>query len=230
MEQFALPLTSMSDYSDESFILSASNRLAWEWIKQWPDWPVHTTILYGPPACGKKHLAYIWLRQSGAMQSGAMQRGVCEEVDAALSVLRSGDIPSGSGIALLQKEGDVKDEEALLHLYNYSRESGVSLLILADCPPVQWGVKLPDLASRLQEAQIQSISAPDDVLLQTLIIKLFSDRQLRISADVPAYIVPRVERSFGALYRFVAFLDAKAMEEGRNITLPFVRGALLNYE
>jgi chromosomal replication initiation ATPase DnaA len=57
-------------------------------------------------------------------------------------------------------------------------------------------------------------------------VKLFADRQLKIDDGVLAFLLARMERSFDAARRAVAALDAAALAERRNITVPLAREVL----
>jgi chromosomal replication initiation ATPase DnaA len=85
---------------------------------------------------------------------------------------------------------------------------------------------LPDLTSRLATVPVVTIGAPDDALLAALMVKLFADRQVRIGQDVPAYVLPRLERSFAAVRVAVDALDRAALSQGRPITVPLARETL----
>jgi chromosomal replication initiation ATPase DnaA len=87
-------------------------------------------------------------------------------------------------------------------------------------------VTLPDLRSRLATANVTEILPPDDMLLQVLLIKQFSDRQLRVPGEVVTFILRRMERSFEAARSIVDRVDRAALAERRNITLPLVRDVL----
>jgi len=115
------------------------------------------------------------------------------------------------------------EEEALLHLYNSLKDVGGHLLVTGKVPPANWSINLMDLASRLKAASIVEIGQPEDDLIQSILVKLFSDRQLLISRDVVTYILPRVERSIAAVRHLVEVLDKAALSQSRNITLPLVR-------
>ena len=65
-----------------------------------------------------------------------------------------------------------------------------------------------------------AIRAPDEALIQAVLVKLFADRQLKVDADVIAYVLPRMERSFAAVGELVAAPDAEALAHRRNITVP----------
>jgi chromosomal replication initiation ATPase DnaA len=118
------------------------------------------------------------------------------------------------------------DEASLFHLYNHLRESGRFLVLTCRQVPARWPVQLPDLLSRLVTVPVAAIGAPDDRLLEALLLKLFADRQLRIGPEVLAYLLPRMERSFDAARTLVQALDAAALTEKRAITIPLVRDVL----
>ncbi len=56
------------------------------------------------------------------------------------------------------------------------------------------------------------------------------DRQLKIDADVISFMLERMERSFEAAREMVAAIDALALSQRRNITMPLVRKVLENLE
>ncbi len=62
------------------------------------------------------------------------------------------------------------------------------------------------------------LDAPDIELTETVLFKLFSDRQLLVEPHVIAYIATRIERSLGAARRLVATLDREALAKGRRVT------------
>ena len=118
------------------------------------------------------------------------------------------------------------DERALLHTYNSVAERSGHLLLIALAPPARWPLMLPDLVSRLRIAPAVAIGLPDDTLLAALMLKLFADRQIEPSPEVPAYALPRIERTFEAVARLVECLDRAALAEGRPVTVPLVRSVL----
>ena len=82
------------------------------------------------------------------------------------------------------------------------------------------------MTSRLKGSPAVEITAPDDALLAALLVKHFSDRQLRVDAEVVAYMVPRMNRTFQAAADLVAAIDAEALARKRAVTVPLVRKVL----
>jgi len=118
------------------------------------------------------------------------------------------------------------DEEAVFHAWNEAQLSRRPLLIVADSPPPLWQVSLPDLRSRLSATPHVAIGDPDDRLIGDLIVKLLGDRGIAVPPEVPAYVVPRIERSYVAVQQVVAALDRAALSHHRRMTVAMARRAL----
>lgn len=108
-------------------------------------------------------------------------------------------------------------EEAIFHAWNSAQASGEPLLLIADAPPAAWGVKLPDLASRLAAVPVVRIGDPDDGYARDYIEVHFAQRGMVVGADVAEFIVRRMHRSHAVLARIVEALDLAALSERRRI-------------
>jgi hypothetical protein len=118
------------------------------------------------------------------------------------------------------------DEEAIFHAWNEAQLSRRPLLIVADSPPPIWRVELPDLRSRLSATPHVALGDPDDRLIGDLIVKLLGDRGVAVPPEVPAYVVPRIERSYVAVQQAVAALDRALLSHHRRMTVAMARRAL----
>lgn len=191
----------------EDFFVAPCNLEAVEWIDRWPNWSSHVLAIYGPPACGKTHLAHVWRARTGAATVSTAQ-------------LNRDQLPPGLSVGLVVEHDDRPFEElALLHIHNAIAQAGGSLLLIGETPPARWPVSLPDLRSRLRAATAVGVGRPDDELLAAVLAKLFADRQLAIGPDVIAFMMTRLERSFEAARRTVERLDAMALETGRRVSV-----------
>jgi chromosomal replication initiation ATPase DnaA len=63
-QQPPLPLAYAERRGLADFIVSASNRAAFDWLQDPSRWPMPRTLLIGPPAAGKSHLAAIFAEAS----------------------------------------------------------------------------------------------------------------------------------------------------------------------
>lgn len=202
------------------FQIGKSNRDAVGWIDRWPDWPAPVLIIQGPPASGKSHLAAVWREKSNASVITSLDL----EVKTAEEIFALGDALLLDGLDLWL--GDRMVETTLFHLYNMLKENGKTMLMTMRMTPTQADFVIPDLASRFRAAPCVSIHAPDDMLLASVVIKLFSDRQLSVNNDVLSYLLPRMERSFSAARDLVEKADHLALAEKRGISIPLIRKAL----
>ena len=103
---------------------------------------------------------------------------------------------------------------------------GAPLLLTGRRPPARWGLGLPDLDSRMRQAELARIDAPDDRLLSALLLKLSHDRGLRLTPAILSHVLPRIERSAAALHGFVGRLDARALAVKRPPRLSDAKAAL----
>jgi chromosomal replication initiation ATPase DnaA len=114
--------------------------------------------------------------------------------------------------------GNSEAETALFHLHNLALSEGHHLLFTGTGPVTQWGLRLPDLVSRLQGTTAAQLDAPDDSLLSALLVKLLADRQLTPKPDLIRYLLGRMDRSFAAAIDLVERLDAASLALKRPIT------------
>jgi DnaA regulatory inactivator Hda len=214
--QLVLDLGHRPAFGREDFLVAESNREAVEWIDRWPAWPGHALAIFGPGGCGKSHLAHVFaLRARAGMTSSADVR---LDTVAALAEKNS---------ALVLEDGEaVADPRALFHLFNAMKERGGFLLFTAREPPARWAVTLPDLKSRLSSIPAVRISPPDDALIETVLVKLFADRQIEVAPDVIAYLLRRIDRSFAAARHVVERADKASLTDKRAITIPLMKQVL----
>lgn len=129
---------------------------------------------------------------------------------------------SGLGDAL---DGvDALPQDSIFHRWNRAQESGTPLLLVVDGQ--RWDITLPDLASRMGAALQLEIQPPDDEMAADLMLALAAQRGLALGEGAPAYLVPRMERSYAAIERVVAEIDRLSLERMAPATLSIWRDAL----
>ncbi len=208
--QFALDLPHAPALDADDFMISACNLEAMRLVQSWPDWSARCALICGPAGAGKSHLVNVWRCTSGAHVLSA------GEIDAAMV-----DALGARPLAVEDADRTLRDERALFHLMNLSRERGFDILLTARSLPGVWPVALSDLRSRLRSLPFAQISAPDDALLRAVLVKLFDDRQLSAPPAVIDYLLRRMERSVAAAADLVARIDRAALAERRRITARF---------
>ena len=210
--QLPIPFEHRPALERDDYLVTPANAEAVAWIDRWPDWPGPLLAVWGAEGCGKSHLAQVFLARTGER----------------LLTVPDADVIEAGGAYVLEDLDRTPslDEEALFHLFNALKSAEGRILVTARAAPARWPVALADLASRLKGSPAVEITAPDDALLAALLVKHFSDRQLRVDADVVAYMVPRMDRTFQAAADLVAAVDAEALARKRAVTVPLVRKVL----
>ncbi len=200
----------------EDFLVGPSNQDAVGWLDKWPDWSGPALIIHGPAGCGKSHIANVQLaRCAGVLVTQALLK------DAGLP-----DILERGPHYVVDDADSGFEEEDLLHLYNGLAAAGGTLLLTARASPARWKSQLKDLDSRLKAAASVAIRQPDDDLLESVLAKQFSDRQLLVDQDVISYAAKRMERSLAEVRTIVDKADKLSLMEGRKVTMPLIRGLL----
>jgi len=201
--QLPLNLPHEPSFAREDFLESSANVEALRAIEAWPNWAGRMLLLIGPAGSGKSHLGAIWARSSGATIAEA--KALPQAFDAPALLVEAADRIGAA-------------EASLFHLINQAREAGAGVLLTARSPPDAWGLKTPDLTSRLRLALTARLKPPDDDLARAVLFKLFADRQLAVDPSVIAYIALRIERSLGAARAIVEALDREGLARGRAVT------------
>jgi chromosomal replication initiation ATPase DnaA len=208
--QLVLELPARPALGRDAFFVAPANALALAQVDAWPDWPARRMAVAGPAGSGKTHLAQVWAARAGARVLAAAE----------LAGLDPGAVAADAALAVEDVDrvaGEAVAEEALFHICNRLAARG-SLLVSGREAPGRWGIRLPDLASRLAAAGVARLEAPDDALLAAVLVKLFADRQIAVAPGLIGYLLPRMDRSFAGAERLVAALDRAGLARRRAIT------------
>ena len=199
----------------DDFFVSDANASAVALIDGWRDWPNGKMVLTGPPGAGKTHLAHVWAAQTGARILAAGGPFDLSDLPAALVLERCEEVA-----------GDAAAEEGLFHLHNACVAQGVPMLYTARRAPSRWGMRLPDLASRMAQAGLAHIDPPDDQLLMMVLVKQAADRNMTLTPATLAQITARMPRDFAAIAELIQQADALALSEKKPVTRAHLRAAL----
>jgi chromosomal replication initiation ATPase DnaA len=215
-QQLVLALPHRQAQEAEDFLVSRSNAAAVDLVDSWPDWPQPSQIVVGPAGSGKSHLANVWRRRSGAAVVAArnLDEAVVRGFEARPALVVE-DIDRG-----------VSSEQILFHLMNLAREKSGALLMTSRAAPGEIAITLPDLRSRLRATSPVQIAPPDESLIRSVLVKLFSDRQLIVEPHVVGYLALHMERSMDAILRVVAHCDRLSLAAQRKVTRAIAAEAL----
>jgi hypothetical protein len=198
MSQISLPFEWPGQDSGTEFLVSEANQIAVSHLERWRDWPVMISVLTGPPLSGRSTLARLFAKISGG--------GVIDDAQ--------------------NQNGQGQEERALFHAWNQAQTDRRPLLLVGHAPPQDWTIALPDLRSRLAAVPHVAIREPDEGLARALIERGLNAAGASYSADLPDWLLRRVERSYGALSEIIRLLDRASLSSGRKISVAMAKETL----
>ncbi|WP_298972064.1 chromosomal replication initiator DnaA [uncultured Roseobacter sp.] len=206
-EQLGFDLPSVPALGRADFMVAPSNAMALAMVESLQRGKL---VLTGPEGAGKTHLVHVWASRMNATIRAAKD-------------IRDEDVPLLSQSAVAVEDvpliaNDPAAQTALFHLHNLALAEGHALLFTGRAPVRDWGLTLPDLASRIAAAPTAALEAPDDTLLSAVLAKLFADRQLTPKADLIPYLIRRMPRSFADARALVDQLDAASLAQKRPVS------------
>ncbi len=209
--QMRLPLQSELPDGAAGFVVSDSNRTAFEAVQDWPNLIGGTMAICGPEGSGKSRLGQLWAERVGAAAVHGAEAALVDPLEI-------------EGRPVLLDDAMQADDETLFHLINLAQAPGGALLLIDRPAPSAWEVRLPDLRSRLDAVISVPVEAPDDAVLAAMLEARFAERGIRPAKDVIPYLLRRIDRSAAAAAAVVERLDALHRPVTRALAREVVEG------
>ena len=215
LNQLLLDFDYKTNFNEHDFYLSKSNSNAFNLINRWPDWDKKILNISGEKFSGKSHLANIFKLKSKAF----LIKG--NEIDN--SIFKS--IKLHESIIIDDFE-ECNEEEILYSIFNLIDQDSKYLLINSLKPINEIKYRLPDLTSRSKNCLYAVIENPDDELLFAIILKNFSDRQIKIEKKIIDFIISRIDRSYRKIDEFIYKIDELSLKKKKPINLKTIKEIL----
>ena len=226
--QLALDFPCRPRLGREDFMVAKCNYAAVTTIDMWPHWPYFATCIYGPSGCGKTHLANVFAQMVAISTCHPYRIPFIKasqiNIDMAHSIFET------SQQIVIEELHELKNQEALFHLYNTYRDLGGNILFTSDFAPARINFSLPDLRSRMNIVPSFEISPPDDDLLLALMLKLFNDRQITPSQELLNYPLKNMQRSFSYARKLVEEIDNISLAKKRAISIAIAKEVIASLD
>ena len=215
LNQLLLDFDHNIEFNEHDYYVSKSNYLAFNLIQSWPKWERKILNISGDTFSGKTHLAKIFQYKSNALYLG--HSDINEDVFKKIKLNES---------IVIDDFEKIKNENLLYSLFNLIYQDNKYLLILSNKTISRINYNLDDLNSRAKNCIFAQIENPDDDLIFAIIVKSFSDRQIKLEKKLLEFIIKRIERSYGKIYEFIYKVDELSLKKKKPINLKTIREIL----
>ena len=184
------------NFAYDDYFVSKSNHFAFSLIESWPKWEKNILNIYGEKFSGKSHLSEIFKRKNKAII--IKKEEINEDFFNKIRFYEN---------IILDNLDYLSNEKILYSIFNFVEQFNKYLIINSIRPINSINFSLPDLRSRLKNCIFAKIDKPDDDMIFALVLKHFSDRQIKIEKKIIEYITKRIERSYGKILEFIYKVD-----------------------
>ena len=196
LNQTLLKFELEQNFAYDDFFVSKCNFFAFSFIESWPKWEKNILNIYGEKFSGKSHLSQIFKKKNKAIIIKTEE--INEEFFNKMRFYEN---------IILDNLEYISNEKILYSIFNFVEQYNKYLIINSIKPINSINFELPDLKSRLNNCIFAKIDKPDDDMIFALVLKHFSDRQIKIEKKIIEYITKRIERSYGKILDFIYKVD-----------------------
>ena len=203
------------NFQDQDFYVSKSNEFSFLLLNSWPKWEKKIVNLTGDKYSGKTHLSNIFKKKSNALY--LYSKNIDDKILKKIKL---------SNNVIIEDLDESFDEKLLYSLFNLVEQDNKYLLISSKKPIDTMKFTLPDLLSRLKNCIIAKIEQPDDELIYAIILKSFSDRQIKLDNKIIDYIIKRIARSYSKMHEFIYKIDEISLKKKKSIDQKIIKEVL----
>ena len=215
LNQLLLEFDLKHNYVSDDFYVNNSNFFAYNLIEKWPKWEKNILNIHGGKYSGKTHLSNIFLKKNKAYKISAK-----EFTNDSLKTFKIFE-------NLILEDFDENINERLMYtLFNIADQDNKYIIINSLIPINELNFKLEDFISRAKNCIFAKIENPDDELMFAIILKNFSDRQIKVEKKLIDFIIKHIDRSYEKIYEFVYKLDEISLKKKKSIDFKIIKEAL----
>ena len=218
MSQLIFKFPFKTKYYEQDFYVSSNNFSAYKLIENWPNWSNKWLNVFGSTGSGKTHLSKILEKKIKNIEI-INAKAVEEKTINKLEKLQC--------LIIDNYENNI-NQKFLYSLLNQSKQLENFILINSIKPVSDFKYDLPDLKSRLDSFLFIGIDLPTDDLLNVIITKSFSDKQVELDPKVSDFIIKNVDRSYDKMFKFLKEVDELSLSSGKPININLIKKVLKN--
>ena len=215
LNQLLLDFDIKKSFNNHDFYVSDSNFFAFNLIEKWPKWEKRILNVSGEKYSGKTHLANIFKSISSALF--LTEKEINNDIFKKIKLYES---------IIIDDFSNNLEENLVYAIFNLVDQDSKYLLINSETPLSKLNFKLPDLISRSKNVLLAEINPPDDELIFAIILKNFSDRQIRLEKKIIEFIINRIDRSYSKIYEFIYKVDELSLKKKKPINLKTIKEIL----
>ena len=216
MSQLLFKFPFKAKYYEQDFFVSSNNFSAYKLIEGWPSWPGKWLNVFGAAGSGKTHLSKILekkIKKIKLIEADNVNNKIIEEL-CFLDCL------------IIDNYKNNINEKLFYSILNQSKQLENYIVINSTPSIKEFNFSLIDLKSRLDSFIFIGIELPTDDLLQVIIAKSFSDRQVYLNPKISEYIIKNVERSYEKMFKFLKDIDELSLSTGKSININLIKKVL----
>ena len=203
------------EFNEHDYYVSKSNFFAFNLIQNWPNWEKKILNISGDKFSGKTHLAKIFQNKSRALY--LTKENINEDIFKIIKLKET---------IIIDDFEIIENEKLLYSLFNLIYQDNKYLLILSNKSINEINFKLEDLNSRAKNCIFAKIENPEDDLIFAIILKCFSDRQIKLEKKIVEFIIKRIDRSYGKIYEFIYKVDQLSLKKKKPINFKTIKEIL----
>ena len=203
------------NFNYEDYFVSKSNYFAFEILQKWPKWEKNIINIYGENFSGKTHLSKIFLGKNDGLM--IYEKDINDEIFKKLKLYEN---------IVLDGFNYETNEKLLYSIFNLVDSENKFLIINSINPINEMDFQLKDLVSRAKNCLFAKIENPDDELMNAIILKNFSDRQIKIDNKLIDYIAKRIDRSYSKISQFIYKIDELSLKKKKPIDFKIIKEIL----
>ena len=215
LNQLLLALDHKKSFNEHDYYVSKSNFFAYSIIEKWPKWEKKIFNIYGEKFSGKTHLANIFKSKTNALFIKANEFN--DDIFKKAKLFEN---------IIIDNFDEKYDEKLIYSIFNLIEQDNKYMLINSIIPISEINFKLPDMISRSKNCLSAKIENPDDDLIFAIILKNFSDRQIKVEKRIIEFIINRIDRSYSKIYEFIYKIDELSLKKKKPINFKTIKEIL----